>query len=165
MAYIYPGTPRISYWSGGSKLYTYYLPAPDNKSGVGLEWIQKGEWPELIDGSESARVYGWIPELTLSWEAYNDLLPLYGYPIGTATNAQLLTGQANGTMLDFNTFMALLDCPVQCLEVSPSPSAGGLLPNKVDISSIGIIANGIAGGVKVKFRSGAIYQSKVLGAF
>ncbi len=158
MSYIVPGTPRIALWTGGagigSKVSTWYLPAPDNKGGLKLAWVQKGWWPELIDGSESARVLGWLPELSLTWSAYNDVLPLYG-----------TIGSASGDVLDINSLLAVLDNPASNLEVSPGPSAGGLFPAKITVNPLGIVANGIAAGLKLTFRSGAIYQQKILPAF
>jgi hypothetical protein len=159
MPYIYPGNPQISLWSGGAgvgtRLYTWYLPPCDKGRGLGLEWVQKGWWPELYDGSEAARELGWLPELVLQWEKYQDVMALGGQTIGIGA----------GNLLDFVSLMSVLDNPASNLEVQPGPGAGGLFPNKIIVSPIGIAGNGLAAGVRLTFRSGPIYPSKILPTF
>jgi hypothetical protein len=156
MGLFFPGTPRIALLSGGVKILTLYLPPPDKGKGLGLEFIEKGFYPELIDGSESCRRLGWIPELKLQWTAYNDLIPIQGWTIGAA----------NGNQASVSALLAMLDNTPGTVEISPGPSAGGFIINKTTIPSFGIAgAQGIVTGLQITLRGGAILTSKALGAW
>jgi hypothetical protein len=157
MTFITPGTPRIALLNGtGGYTSVNYLPPPDANNGMMFEWEEVNQTKKLIDGSEATRRLGWIPSLTLRWTVYNDVLQMNSYPIGTA----------NGNQLNFTGFLALLDNPCGSLYISPGPSAGGFTVQTTKISPIGVVSGlGIAAGVEVNFRGGAIYSSKVLGAF
>jgi len=155
MTFILPGTPRIALLDATQlKLKTLFLPAPD-KGSPKLEWIEKGINSDLVDGSESNRRLGFIPELTLSWEVYNDT-DGQGHAIGG--NDQCLA--------DIASFLAIMDAPPGYISISPGPSAGGFVVNKTTIRPIGIIGMaGFAAGLEVTFRGGTILPSKLLGAF
>ena len=58
MPFFAPGTPRIALMAanGLTRALTLYLPPPDRKDGVTLEWIEKSKVKTLIDGSEAAIV-------------------------------------------------------------------------------------------------------------
>ena len=155
MTFILPGTPRIALLDAGqNKLKTLFLPAPD-KGVPKLEWIEKGINSELVDGSESNRRLGFLPELTITWAVYNDQ-DGQGHAIGG--NDQNLA--------DIASFMAIMDAPPGFTSISPGPSAGGFVVNKTTIRPIGIIGlAGFAAGLEVTFRGGMIYPTKILGAF
>jgi hypothetical protein len=158
MTFITPGTPRIALLNSDGVTYASvnYLPPPDANNGMQLEWEEKNQTKVLIDGSEATRRLGWVPNLTLRWTVYNDVLRMNAYPIGSA----------NGDQLDIISFLALLDNPCGSLYISPGPSAGGFVVQTTKISPIGIVTgSGIAAGVEINFRGGSIYSSKVLGAF
>jgi len=150
-----PGTPRIALLDAGqNKLLTLFLPPPEKGSPT-LEWIEKATYTELIDGSESCRRYGWIPELKLKWTYYNDL-----------DGRGLTIGAADGNLADINSLLALLDNPPGFLKASPGPTAGGFIVQRVTISAIGATtALGIPTGLEITLRGGTVYSSKVLGAF
>ena len=161
-----PGMPRLALSNGLPvnsvtgplgpyvKSLFVYLPAPD-KGAPTLEWIEKGFNPELINGGESNRRLGWLPQLVLRWAVYPDL------------DGQGLTiGGANGNLAGYASLMALLDVAPGLLVISPGPSAGGFLVNKVTTNPVGVIGmNGFAAGLEVTFRGGLPYPSKILGAF
>ena len=145
------GTPRLALIGGNS----YFLPPPD-KGSLTLEWVEKAIDSNLVDGSESCRRLGWLPQLTMSWATYNDFLNTTGKTIGSA----------NGNLLDFASLLAVLDNAPGTLKVSPGPSAGGFVINKTTISPVSVAGNpGITTGLKLTFRGGAICASKTLGAF
>lgn len=156
MTFIAPGTPRIAVLSSdGSYSKVLYLPAPDRDSGMTLEWVEKSVTTEILYGNEVCRRYGWIPELVLTWQYYNDVVRNTPYPIGDAF----------GNIADFNTLMSILDLPPGSLKISPGPTAGGFVVQSVKIAPIGTIANGIATGVQITFRGGKTFSSKTLEAF
>ena len=152
-----PGTPRVALLDASqNKVKTLYLPMPDSENGVTLEWVEKAIYSDLIDGSESCRRLGWIPELKLRWSAYNDIQQDSGRPIGGC----------DGNQADLNSLMALLDTPPGFLQVSPGPSAGAFVVNRVTVGAMGVAGfQGVATGLQITFRGGAIYPAKVLGAW
>ena len=153
MGLFVPGTPRLKVISSG---LTLFLPPPDKGKGVTLEWIEKAFYTELIDGSESCRRLGWIPELKLSWAAYNDCLK----------TTSMTIGGANGNLADINSLLSLLDLAPGLLSASPGPAAGGFVVQRVTVGAMGVAgALGIATGLQITLRGGAIYSTKVLGAF
>jgi hypothetical protein len=152
-----PGLPRIALLSGyaGTKVKTLWLPSPDPGQPT-LEWIEKGFNAELIDGSESNRRLGWLPELRMKWSFYNEIDP----------GGNLTVGSADGNVADLVTLLALLDNPPGWLTCSPGPTAGGFLVNRVTLSPIGVVTPlGIPEGLELTLRGGLIYSSKVLGTF
>jgi hypothetical protein len=157
MGLFTPGNPRIALLDGaGNKLKTLYLPAPDKTGGVTLEWIEKAFYTDLVDGSEATRRLGWIPQMVMKWNAYNDLLPTSGRAIGAA----------DGNVATMVALLALLDAPPGFLSASPGPSAGGFVVQRVKVAPIGIAgAQGVATGVEITLRGGAICATKTLGAF
>lgn len=157
MGLFTPGTPRIALLDGsGNKLKTLYLPEPDRQNGVNLEWVEKASYTDLVDGSESCRRLGWIPVLTLSWAAYNEVFSITGRTIGGA----------DGNQADLLSLLALLDADPRRLKVSPGPSAGGFVAGRVTVSGMGVVGGiGIATGLKITIRGGPICSSKVLGAW
>ena len=153
MGLFAPGTPRLKLISSG---LTLYLPPPDKGQGVTLEWVEKAFNADLIDGSESCRRLGWIPQVTLKYGAYNDVLRTCGLTIGGA----------NGNLADINSLLALLDTAPGLLRFSPGPAAGGFVVNRVTVGAMGIAgAQGIATGLSITLRGGVIYSAKILGAF
>ena len=157
MGLFTPGTPRIALLNGsGTKLKTLYLPPPDKGPGLGLEWVEKAFDANLIDGSESCRRLGWIPQLVLKWGAYNDVLQTVNRAFGSA----------DGNVADILSLLALLDTAPGLLKVSPGPSAGGFVVNKTTISPMGVAGSqGIATGLQITLRGGAICSTKTLGAW
>lgn len=157
MGLFAPGTPRIALLDGsGNKLKTLYLPAPDKSSGVTLEWAEKSYDTDLLDGSESCRRLGWIPELVIKYGAYNDLLNTTGRPIGGL----------DGNLADINSLLSLLDTAPGLLKVSPGPLAGGFVVNKTTVSAMGVAGGqGTVTGLQITLRGGAICATKTLGAF
>jgi len=156
MTFINPGTPRIAILNtDGSTNRMLYLPAPDRGSGVAQEWQEKSILTELIDGSEQCRRLGWIPSLTLKWAIYNDVLQNTPYSIGVL----------NGQMASYDTLMSILDGAPGTLKISPGPSAGGFVVQSVKTSPVGIAGPGLAAGLQVTFRGGAICPTKTLGVF
>jgi len=151
------GTPRLATLDpagSGAKTASFFLPVPNN-DGVKLEWVEKSDTYELIDGSEGIRLFGWIPELTITWDVYDDINPNYGYVIGSAS----------GNQLDYTSLLTVLNTSSGFLKVSPGPDAGGFVVNKSTISAVGNTAGGMATGVDITFRGSAICSSRVLGAF
>ena len=157
MGLFTPGTPRIALLNGaGTKLKTLYLPPPDTGPGLGLEWIEKAFDANLIDGSESCRRLGWIPQLVLKWANYNDVLQMGNRPFGNA----------DGNVADINALLALLDTAPGLLKVSPGPSAGGFVVNKTTVSPMGVVSSlGIATGLQITLRGKTICSTKTLGAW
>jgi hypothetical protein len=155
MAFFLPGTPRLALLdAGGNTLKTLFLPAPD-KGVPTVEWVEKGFNAELIDGGESNRRLGWLPQITMSWSVYNDTDGL-GHTIGNADQ----------NLASISALLDLLDTPPGLLKVSPGPSTGGFVVNKVTVQPIGIVGlAGFAAGLKVTFRGGTIQPSLTLGAF
>jgi len=140
------GTPRLATLDpagSGAKTASFFLPVPNN-DGVKLEWVEKSDTYELIDGSEGIRLFGWIPELTITWDVY---------------------GSASGNQLDYTSLLTVLNTSSGFLKVSPGPDAGGFVVNKSTISAVGNTAGGMATGVDITFRGSAICSSRVLGAF
>lgn len=155
MSLFVPGTPRIALLdSNGNKLRTLYLPPPDRTGGIGLQWVEKAFDANLIDGSESCRRLGWLPQLKLKWSTYNDVLQTQARPIGGN----------DGDLADINSLLALLDSPVGTIKVSPGPSAGGFVVNKTTISEMSVDGP-VTTDLTITLRGGAICASKVLGAF
>ena len=152
MTFIQPGTPRI-------KLLTVtgtpvlWLPQP-NPGQPSLQWIPKGIVKELYDGREVWRQLGWIPELTIEWSIYDDR-STEGWTIGTA----------NGNRPAVSDLLAILSGAPGSFSISPGPSAGGFVPQSWKESAIGVVPGGYAKGLQLTLRGGAIYSSKVLGAF
>lgn len=152
-----PGMPRIALLdANGNKLKTLYLPPPPKNKGVTLEWVEKAFYTDLIDGSESCRRLGWIPQIVLKYQAYNDILPLYGIPIGGN----------DGNLADITSLMSLLDSAPGTLKASPGPSAGGFVVNRVNVSAMGVAGSqGTVTDLTLTLRGGSIYSAKTLGAF
>ena len=160
MSFLNPGCLAIAtldLGGSGAKTATYYLPPPDNDSGLTLEWCQKDFTTDLIDGSESTRRLGWIPELTLNWTVFDDVNARYGYTIGTA----------NGNQLTFPGLLSVLDTTPGYLKICPSLSANtGFVVNKVTVAAIGIIGpTGLAHNVSIVLRGQSIFSTKVLPTF
>jgi len=157
MGLFAPGTPRIALTDGnGNKVKTLYLPVPDRTGGLTLEWVEKAFYTDLIDGSESCRRLGWIPQLVLKYAAYNDLLNTTGRTLGGN----------DGNLADINALLSLLDAAPGLLKVSPGPSAGGFVVMKTTVSALGVAGvQGIATGLQITLRGGSICATKTLGAF
>jgi len=158
MTYFQPGALRIATLSPAdqvTKLGTFYLPSPNRSNGLAFEWIEKSLTKELIDGSESTRRFGFIPQVTLSWSIYDDLNPLYGYPIGSAT----------GNQLSFPALLAIMDITPGFIRFSPSTVDGGFNVYSVKIAKLGVTIAGLVTGLSITLRGGEILPTKVLGAF
>lgn len=151
-----PGTPRLAIcaWDGiggdpVASAVTLYLPMPDNGMPT-VEWIEKGYKTDLVTGSESNRLLGYIPELTMRWSAFDDR-PTEGFTIG----------QANGNRPAITDLLYLISRYVPgipnngYLAVSPGPAAGGFIVMSTKRSPIGVVGQqGFAKGVQVTFRGG-----------
>lgn len=151
------GTPRISLFdASGNRLKTLFLPEPDRKDGLSLEWVEKGTYKDILDGSEAGRRKGWIPVLTLGWSPYAALQEWTPHPIG----------DQDGNMADITTFLALLDNLPKRLRISPGPTAGGFRPSRVTVAPFGAVGRqGLVTGLRVTFRGSNILSSKVLEVF
>lgn len=154
-AVIQIGTPRIALLNtNGTKAKTLYLPPPDRSNGISLEWIEKAVDTTLVNGSESTRRLGWIPQITLSWSVYDDVTASYGYSYGST----------DGHMASYSDLMTLLDNQPNTLKLSPGPTAGGMICNKITVSAVGV-NQGLTTGLKIVFRGGQILSNKGLGSF
>jgi len=150
------GPIRLGLLDGtGTRIATYYLPAPDSGNGLTLEWVEKNTAVELIDGSEAVRRLGYLPELNVSWSVYDDKNALYGYSIGSG----------NGQQLDFVSLLALLDNAPGYISVSPGLTTGGFIPSDWTISSYSVIPGSFATNLSIKFRGCSVFSTKVLSTF
>ena len=112
-----PGTPRIGLLAAGVRNATLWLPMPD--AGLPqIQWIPKGSVKELVDGSEVWQQKGWIPQLTMTWSAYDDR-STEGWTLGTA----------NGDRPAITDLMTILSGAPASFSVSPGPAAGGSTPS------------------------------------
>jgi len=146
-----PGTPRIKVIASGAVLW---LPMPDEGLPT-IQWIPKGPVKELIDGSELWRQLGWIPEITMSWSAYDD-----------RANEGFTIGAANGNRPAITDLLTVLSGAPGSFSISPGPAAGGFVVQSWHESPIGVTGGqGWAKGLQVTFRGGTICSSKILGAF
>lgn len=136
----------------GVKTSVYYLPSP---SKITETWIEKGINTELINGAESNRRLGFIPEVTITWSIYDDVNPRWGYAIGNA----------NGQQLTFDGLMSWLDGAPGYISFSPGLTAGGFVVNTVKINNYGVMVGGFITDLQITLRSGTIYNTKQLGAF
>jgi len=154
MTFITTSPLRISTLAtdGVTKTASYFLPPCSNLT---LEWVEKNIVKELIDGSETCRRFGWIPQLSCTWSIYDDVNALYGKTIGTAT----------GNQLSFAGLMSVLDNKPAALWISPSLTAGAFQPGSVSVSAIEAISGGFASSLQITFRGGTIYSTKILGAY
>jgi hypothetical protein len=139
---------------GVTKGSTYYLPAPDNQTGIELEWDEKTTLVTLYDGSEKSRRLGYVPVLTLSWKIYDDVNAIYGKTIGSAATNQL----------SYAGLLSVLDSVPGFLKVS-TDGTNGFTCSSWKLGKVGVITGGFATGVSVTFRGSGIYSSKVLTAF
>ena len=158
MPVFFPGNPRIAQLDpggSGAKVLTLYLPVPNREQGATLEWVEKSSNEELYDGSECCRRLGWIPEVVLTWDIYDDVNQMSPYPLGTTNNCQAT----------YAALMAILDTAPGFLSVSPGAGAGGFVVNSVKVSPIGMVGYGFAAGLSVTLRGGTICSTKTLGAF
>ena len=157
MTFFNNGTPRLATLDpagSGSKTATYYLPVPDD-DGVKLEWIEKSDTYELVNGSEGIYLLGYLPELTITWSVYDDKTAGYGYQVGSNS----------GNQLDFASLMTVLATSSGFLSVSPGPNAGGFIVNKTSISPTGVSTGGCATNLSIVFRGTTIQANRLLGAF
>ena len=152
MALFAPGSPRIKLLTVGG-VPIVYLPMPDEGYPT-IEWVEKSFKTELIDGSESVRRLGWVPQITFHWSAYDD-----------RSNEGRALGIANGNKPSITDLMSILDSTPGTISVSPGPSAGGLTAQSWTVNAIGVHPGGYAKGLEIVFRAGSIYTTKVLGAF
>ncbi len=152
MTIFVPGTPRI-------KLTTVlgapvvYLPMPDPGFPT-LEWVEKSYKTDLINGSESCRRLGYIPEITLKWGAYDD-----------RTTEGVAIGLANGNRPSFADLMSILDSAPGSISISPGPSAGGFAAQSWSVKTVGVLPGGFAKDLSITLRGGTICSTKVLGSF
>jgi len=148
-----PGTPRIGLLAAGVRNATLWLPMPD--AGLPqIQWIPKGSVKELVDGSEVWQQKGWIPQLTMTWSAYDDR-STEGWTLGTA----------NGDRPAITDLMTILSGAPASFSVSPGPAAGGFVVQSWHEGPTGVEPGGFAKGLQVTFRGGAICTSKILGTF
>lgn len=142
------GLPSLR--SGAS---VWHLP-PADKGGISMTWEEVSIDSKLIDGSESTRRLGWIPELSLSWAAYNDRQANHGLAIGSNS----------GQLLDFASLLSVLDAAPGTLKISLD-GVHGFTINKSTVAPFGVAGKpAIATGVQITFRGGGIRSTKTLGA-
>ena len=147
-----PGTPRIKLLAV-SGTPVLYLPIPD-KGQPQIEWVEKGQVKELIDGSEVNRRLGWIPQLTLRWAIYVDQIDATFVEGVTGGAFGYIIGNDDGQMPSMTGLLNILSAKPGNLSVSPGPTAGWFTPQSWKINPIGLNPLGQAEGVEVVFRGG-----------
>ena len=155
MPIFIPGTPRIGILNTSLvRTATLWLPMPDNGVPT-IEWVPQGPVKKLVDGSEAWRQLGWIPEIVMRWEAYDDR-PNEGFTIGAA----------DGNRPAITDLLTVLSGAPNSFSVSPGPSAGGFVVQSWKESPMGPTGNGgYAKGLQLTLRGGTPVFSKILGAF
>lgn len=152
MPIFLPGSPRIKLLlSVGAPVV--YLPMPDPGYPT-IEWAEKSFKTDLINGSESCRRLGYIPQITLKWGAYDD-----------RTTEGVTLGIANGNRASFTDLMSILDSAPGTISISPGPSAGGFVAQSWTVSGAGVLPGGYAKDLSITLRGGTICPTKVLGSF
>lgn len=125
MGLFLPGIPQLALLgtanNTASKVKTLFLPVPS--AGVPeVEWEEKADLTDLIDGSESNRRLGFIPTITFKWALYVDQVSAV-LTEGVSMGAWGITiGPNNGQMPSIADLLVLLSAAPGCLEINPGPA-------------------------------------------
>jgi len=138
------GSPRLAVLTTlGAVSKTLHLPPP-KKDGITLEYLHKGIDRELENFSEAGFTAGYIPQLTLKWDVYDD-----------TTGDGVTIGTADGNRPSLLQLLAMIHT-LGLLRVSPGPAGTGCF--RVESARVGGIGleGGMAGLASVGRRAGPV---------
>lgn len=149
---VYAGPPRLAVLNPDLTVSkTLLLPPPKKGDGIALEFIPKGVDRELEDYSESGFNAGYLPVLTLKWDAYDDR-DGEGVTIGTA----------DGNRPSLLQLLPILSVR-GLLRVSPGPAGtGGFRVEKATPAAIGLAGQRFGKGVSITFRGKSLLDTMAL---
>jgi len=149
-----PGTPRLAVLdSTGAKVKTLVLPMP-NEGEPKVRFLEEQDETKLYNRARRTRIFGYIPEVTLTWSAYDD-----------RTGEGVTIGTADGNRPSAADLLVLLSSGPGLLKFSPGPSAGGFVVQTVEVGESGVTSQGYAKDLKVTLRGGDLLTTRALGSW